>query len=164
MAAQARRPPVRGAWIPWAFVLFFVFVTAVNGVMIWYALESWTGLSSGQAYDQGLAYNQNLEAARRQAALGWQPRLTARMVGPGHAEATLVLNDGGGQALQGATVQASFERPTHEGDDFVVALAAERPGQYRASFALPLIGVWDAHVTIRRGDDQFVLQQRLVLR
>ena len=59
MAATATgRGAARGSWIPWAFVLFFVVITAVNGVMIWYALESWTGLSSGEAYDDGLRYNQ----------------------------------------------------------------------------------------------------------
>ena len=163
MATETRRAPARGSWIPWAFVLFFVVVTAVNGVMIWFAMDSWTGLSSGQAYDRGLRYNHNLEAARKQAALGWQPRLTARSVGPGHAEATLVVHDAAGQALQGAIVEISFERPTREGVDFVVALAPDQPGRYRAGFALPLIGVWDAHVTIRHGDDQFVLQQRFVL-
>ena len=54
----------RGRWIPWLFVGFLVVVAAVNGVMIWYALSSWTGLAANQAYDNGLTYNQNLAAAR----------------------------------------------------------------------------------------------------
>ena len=48
-----------------------------------------------------------------------------------------MVNDAAGQALQGATVEISFERPTREGVDFVVALAPEQPGRYRAGFALP---------------------------
>ena len=43
--------------------------------MIWFALSSWTGLAANQAYDTGLTYNRNLDAAARQAALGWRPAL-----------------------------------------------------------------------------------------
>ena len=60
--------------------------------------------------------------------------------------------------------EASFERPLQPGADFVVALEPQRPGLYRAQFQLPLLGVWDAHVLVRRGDDRYVLQQRLMLR
>ena len=43
-ATMARSEPERsGRWIPWMFVLFFVVIFAVNGTMVWYALESWTG-------------------------------------------------------------------------------------------------------------------------
>lgn len=168
-AAATGGGSARGAWIPWAFVLFFVVVTAVNGVMIWYALESWTGLSSGEAYDDGLRYNHNLQAARRQAELGWQPRLVAHLTGahPAGGNAAVVelaLTDTHGQAVAGATVEAGFERPLQQAMDFTVALAPDRPGHYRAAFQLPLVGVWDAHVSIRRGDDLYVLQQRLILR
>ena len=165
MIAATRRPPwPRGAWIPWAFVLFFVVVTAVNAVMIWVAVESWTGLSSGDSYEQGLRYNQNLEAAQRQAELGWQPRLTARRLGSDQAEAELRLSDRQGQPVTDAVIEASFERPVQPDHDVEVELKPVGPGQYRAGFALPAVGVWDAHVVIRRGDDRYVLQQRLMLR
>ena len=42
-------PRRRGSWIPWLFVAFFVLIIAVNGVMVWFALECWTGLASNQA-------------------------------------------------------------------------------------------------------------------
>jgi nitrogen fixation protein FixH len=164
IAATPRPARAPGAWIPWAFVLFFVVVTAVNGVMIWLALDSWTGLSTGEAYDRGLVYNHNIDAARRQAGLGWQCRLTARLVGSARAEAELELADAQGRSLSGAAIEASFERPLQPGADFVVALEPQRPGLYRAQFELPLLGVWDAHVLVRRGDDRYVLQQRLMLR
>jgi nitrogen fixation protein FixH len=62
---SADRP--RGRWIPWLFVGGFLLVCAVNGVMIWVALSSWTGLAANQPYDRGLAYNRNLAAAARLA-------------------------------------------------------------------------------------------------
>lgn len=156
--------PTRGSWIPWLFVAFFVLVVAVNGTMIWLAMSSWTGLAANQAYDKGLQYNRNLEAAHRQAALGWQPRLTARLVTDATVEAELQVTDARGQLLLGAAVVAEFERPTSEGADFRVVLSPASLGAYRASFELPMIGAWNAHVTIRRGDDLYVHEQRLMLR
>jgi hypothetical protein len=40
----------------------------------------------------------------------------------------------------------------------------EEPGVYRAAFDLPLVGLWDIHLTIRRGDDLFVHEERVMLR
>ena len=123
-----------------------------------------TGLSTADPYDKGLAYNRNLEAAQRQAALGWKPKLTARVVAGFAAEAELALTDAQGAPLTGAEVVASFERPLEERSDFEVALTPAAPGVYRAAFDLPRAGLWVAHVRIRRGGDLYVHEQRLVLK
>jgi nitrogen fixation protein FixH len=155
-----RRPP--GSWIPWLFVAFFLVVVAVNATMIWIALTSWTGLATNRAYDRGLTYNRNLDAAARAAALAWQPALAARMDGDG-GEVELLLTDAGGQPIAGARAVVRFERPTSEGLDFSVELAATAPGAYRGRFVLPAPGAWNLHATIRRGADLFVHDQRVVL-
>ena len=155
-----RRPP--GSWIPWLFVGFFLLVIAVNGTMIWIALGSWTGLATNQAYDRGLTYNRNLEAAARAAALGWQPSLAATLDGEtGTVE--LILNGADGAPVTGAEVTVRFERPTSEGLDFAVPLAGTAPGVYRGGFVLPAEGAWNLHATIRRGEDLYVHDQRVVL-
>ena len=153
----------RGRWIPWLFVGFFVVVATVNGVMIWYALSSWTGLAANQAYDNGLTYNQNLAAASRQAALGWRPTLSVQ-VGAQGGEVELELADAQGRPVTDAAVVVAFERPTFEGADFTVELRPVAPGHYRGSFDAPLPGAWNLHATLRRGDDLFVHEQRIVLR
>jgi nitrogen fixation protein FixH len=158
---QERR---HGSWIPWIFVAFFAVVVAANGIMIWFATASWTGLSTESPYDKGLQYNRNLEAAQRQAALGWQPRLTARIVSSFAARVELAVADAQGAPLAGAEVVASFERPIEERSDFELALAPAAPGLYRADFTVPLTGAWDVHLTIRRGEDLFVHQERVILR
>jgi nitrogen fixation protein FixH len=158
-----RQARPRSWWIPWLFVLFLAVILAANGTLIWIALRSWTGLATEHAYDKGLQYNRNLEAARRQAGLGWQPRLEVRMVEGFTAEAALHLADAAGAPLDGAAVTAGFARPTHGGSDFSVPLAPDGPGRYRASFTLPFVGLWDVHLTIRRGDDLFVRDQRVML-
>ena len=161
--ALPAEPRGRGSLIPWLFVAFFVLILAVNGIMVWFALESWTGLASNQAYDNGLTYNRNLEAKRRQEALGWRPELRAEADAELHGQAELVLVDSLGQPLVGATVTMQLERPTSEGSDITVAMTTVGSGVYRGAFTLPLPGAWNAHVTIRRGDALFVHEQRLVL-
>lgn len=157
---SAGRP--RGRWIPWLFVGGFLVVCAVNGVMIWLALSSWTGLAANQPYDRGLAYNQNLEAAARQAKLGWRPALEVR-VGEAGGEVELALTDAGDRPVTDATAVVDFERPTFEGSDFVVELSPTAPGRYRARFDRPLPGAWNLHATIRRGEDLFVHEQRIFI-
>ncbi len=163
-AATVPAAAARGRWIPWLFVAFFAVVVAVNGVMIWLALSSWTGLAANNSYDKGLQYNRNLAAAQRQAALGWRPRLAARLVPGAGAEAELLLLDAAGRPVPGAQVVAAFERPTSDAADFRIPMLETSPGAYRAAFELPLVGAWNAHLTIRRGDELYVHEQRLMLR
>jgi nitrogen fixation protein FixH len=154
----------RGSWVPWLFVMFLLVILVANGALIWLASASWTGLAVNQAYNKGLAYNRNLEAARQQAVLGWQPRLAARVVAGLTAEAELVVTDARGAPLTGAEVEAAFVRPTRHGVDFRLPFAPRQPGTYRAAFELPLPGLWDVHVTIRRGGSLFVHDERVMLR
>ena len=157
----ARRSP--GSWIPWAFIAFFAVVVAVNGTMIWLALTSWTGLATNRPYDRGLTYNRNLDAAASQAALGWRPAFAAHMAADGGV-VELELADAAGRPVTEAEIVVRFERPTSEGMDFAVTLQATRPGHYRGEFALPRAGQWNLHATVRRGEDLFVHEQRVVLR
>ena len=160
-STTARRSP--GWWIPGAFIAFFAVVLAVNGTMIWLALTSWTGLATNQPYDRGLTYNRNLHAAARQATLGWRPVLVAR-TGADSGVVELDLADAAGRPVTEAEIVVRFERPTSEGLDFAVTLQPVRPGLYRGDFVLPLAGQWNLHATVRRGEDLFVHEQRVVLR
>ena len=74
------------------------------------------------------------------------------------------MTDAQGRPLADAEVAVELERPTSEGADFLVELVPAVPGIYRATFELPMLGAWNAHVTIRRRGDQFVYEQRLMLR
>ena len=159
-ALSADRP--RGHWIPWLFVAGFLVVAAVNGVMSWVALSTWTGLAANQPYDRGLAYNENLAAAARQAKLGWHPVLEVQ-VGEQGGQIELALTGPEDRPVTDAAVVVDFERPTFEGADFAVALTATAPGRYRAHFDRPAPGAWNLHATIRRGADLFVHEQRVVL-
>ena len=153
---RPRRQRARHAGSPGCSSPSSCVVVAVNGIMIWFALTSWTGLATNEAYDGGLTYNRNLEAARRRRRWAGTPSSTRTSPGRQPACADLAAGRCAGAAARRRRGDARLERPTSEGDDFGSASSRPAPGVYRAQFALPLTGAWNAHVTIQRGDDLFV--------
>lgn len=162
MSARTARAP--GWWIPWIFLGFFLVVVAVNATMIWVGSTSWTGLVTESPYDKGLDYNRNLEAAQRQAALGWKAEVEARMTQGFDADLAVAFHDANGVPVDGLTVNARFERPTIDAHDFDLTLAPTGPGTYGASFKAPMTGLWDIHLRAIRGEDMFVERQRVLLK
>lgn len=154
----------RGSWIPWIFVAGFGVVLLANAIMIYVATTTWTGISVNRSYDKGLHYNRNLEAAERMAALGWQASIETALTTDLAGTLEVRLSERDGAPLYRAGVVVEFERPTHEGYDFVVPLDAEGSGRYSASFAAPLAGLWDLRLTVTRGEDLFVTTERILLR
>ena len=153
-----------GWYIPWILVAGFGVVLAVNAAMIWFAMSTWTGISTNRAYDKGITYTRNLEAAERQAALGW--RATIEMADGAGLDGTLSVRllDAQDRPLERVVVRADFERPTQQGHDFSLALDRTDAGIYSTPFAAPLPGLWDVRVIATRGDDRLVATRRLVVR
>ncbi len=123
----------------------FAVVSAVNGLMIWSALRSWTGLVSDSAYADGLGFDRVLAESRAEAALGWHDRidydaLTRRL--------TVTLADRAGRPLSGLQLGARWLRPTREGYDRDIALRETAPGRYEATVRPPLQGQWDVRVSV----------------
>jgi len=146
-AAVSRRQP--GWYIPWLFLPPFLVMLTANGLLIHYALSSFSGLTSQHASAEGANYNAALAAARAQAERGWRVSLTfSPTQGLGGAvEATLLDRDG--RPLTGADVTVSFIRPTAAGADQAYTLAETGPGRYRADATPRLPGVWDLRLIAR---------------
>lgn len=154
---NATAAPPRCRWIPWAFVGGFAVVFAANAIMVTFAMSSWTGLDTRDAYRKGLAYNSTLAAERRQAALGWRGAAVWR-----DGRLTVNMTDGHGEPLTAATIRADFIRPTVEGHDVSIDLREIGGGRYAAAVALPLDGLWDVRVVVRRSAETFQINQRLM--
>ena len=153
-----------GNWIPWIFVGGLTIVIAVNAVLIWFALESFSGLTEAHAYQAGLAYNQTLAEARAQDALGWKADLTVeRAPEPGSARVTFVLTDRNGRPIDADSVEADFLRPVAAGNDRSVALASDGGGRYSATVPLGLAGQWDVHVVARHEGQAWQMTRRVQL-
>ena len=75
---RVKAPRQPGWYIPWIFVGVFMVVLAVNGVMVHFAVSSWTGIETENHFIKGLGYNNDLAGARAQAERGWQIDVRAR--------------------------------------------------------------------------------------
>jgi nitrogen fixation protein FixH len=140
----------RSRWIPWAFVAFFVVVAAVQGVLVWFALESFSGLTTENAYQRGIAYNRTLAAKAAEMDLGWAVTLAWRPdpALPAKGRLEVEVLDRLGQPLQGAEVKARLRRPVGPESTVEAALEPDAPGRYAAQLTLPLRGQWDVDLDL----------------
>jgi nitrogen fixation protein FixH len=150
--------PRRSRWIPWAFVGAFVVIIAVNLVLVFASLSTFTGLTTGKSYDRGRAYNQVLAEAARQDALGWTARVTleAGVLG-------VAVTDREGLPV-GGRIEGVLLRPL-EGTTLPLDFAAAGPGRYIAHAALPAPGQWEARLTLHgSGAQRLELRKRVFAR
>jgi len=150
--------PNRSRWIPWAFVGAFAVIIAVNGVLIYSALSTFTGVTIGHSYDRGRAYNQVLEEAARQDALGWRSSLALR-----DGVLNVTVTDREGMPV-GGRMEGVMLRPL-EGAELQLDFAAAGPGRFMAFAPLPAKGQWEARLTVtdERGR-KLDIRERVVLR
>ncbi len=123
---------------------FFAVIFLVNGVFIYFAINSFSGLSTRNAYVKGLNYNRTLAEGRAQQAAGWQLTATALQVAPGREFVLDVrVTDRQGRPLDNLNLSGQLRRPTHEGDDLTLEFEATGKGGYRALTATDAAGQWD---------------------
>ncbi len=80
---------------------FFGFVSAVNGVMIYFAVGTLSGENSKRSYDQGLHYNDTIREAEAQERLGWRDQ--TKLSDDGRT-LEVTFTDKSGTPLSGLTV------------------------------------------------------------
>jgi len=162
-----RRARADGWWYPWIFVAAMGVVVLVNGVMVAFALGTWTGLETEGHYEKGLAYNRTLEAARAQAERDWRVDFTLGAAAADGDTRTATLSatfaEADGTPLSDLDARAVIVRPTHEGYDREIPLAAAGNGVYRAVVTLPLPGLWEVRLHAYRGDAVFQDSRRVNL-
>jgi len=150
LESRKSRPSMFGnyRWIPWTIVGCMALVVAVNGSLVYFALESWTGLTTDHAYEDGLAYNRVIEESEKEANLGWDLAIDFVSDGKGTRSGRLVVlaKDKGGRPLDNLTVKAEFERPVEELPPVAATLAGDRRGRYAASVTLPRAGQWEVYL------------------
>lgn len=139
-----------------AIAAFFGVVFAVNGVMVFLALDSWSGLSTDDPYQRGLRYNTTLEAMAQRDALGWQENFTFTAAdasgaqGESRGRIALEMRDRDGNLLEGLIVAGQIWRPTNEGFDRPLKLEAVGAGRYVTNVVFPLKGNWLVRLSVQR--------------
>jgi nitrogen fixation protein FixH len=151
----------RSAYIPWLFVAAFVVVIAVNGVMIWFAVGSFSGLYADAAREQGLHYNETIAEQEARDALGWSVD-AAWHAGTRRLQVTLHHADG--SALLGADIEAALIRPAEKRPPHPVAMGDHGGGQNAGYVSLPARGNWDLQIEIAADGHRYGFTRRMFLK
>ena len=161
------RTPWNGRHVLAMLVAGFAIVFAVNGMMAYLAVSTFSGLDGEDSYRRGIDYNATIAEAQRQTSLGWSAQLDAL---PERKGMELVLTDRTGAPVAGLTVSGVLGRASTNRFDRAVTLLATAPGHYQAAFPAALDpGAWVATLTAvsaAAGADavRFQLRQRLWLK
>lgn len=150
--------PFRDRLIPWYFVLFFLFVALVDGIMVTLALRGYGGTVTEHPYEKGLAYNEVVKAATAQKALGWQGGIKYSK-----GTLTLTLRDRDNHPVHLDHAASRFSRPLQAGMDFEAILHQASPGVWEAEARPPLPGLWEVRVYARQGDYRYQQSKRIIV-
>ena len=153
--------PVTGRTVAYWFFGFFAPVFAVNAVMIWLAIDSWSGQVTQSAYKAGRGYQSEINAGREQASKGWQVELDIARNGPG-TEITARLENCDAHPLSDLAVSATFTHPTGDGQDVHVPLVETTLGTYQGVAKAVPEGIWIVVVEAYGGEERLYLSRNRV--
>lgn len=168
MTTMSKSKRQDGWWYPWIFVGAFGVIFIVNGIMAYFAVNTWTGLETKDYFNQGKSYNNVLDQRAQQSALGWTAAFEYENVPVANDTRAgvfrLNFTDKSGQPVNGLYIDALAKRPTHEGYDTPMIFTFRGNGRYAATATLPLPGLWEVRYTATRGDELFKMRQRIQVR
>ncbi len=157
-----------GWWYPWIFVGFFAVVITVNGIMMFFAYDSWTGLETEGHYLKGLAYDDNVKGAKAQEALGWDVKLNVQTVEAMDKKRKVAYQvtflDHDMKPVKALKAHAFFRRPTSEGLDVDGPAQEIAPGVVAGDFTLAVPGNWEVRVHAASQGRQYQLVERVVVK
>ncbi|APX69510.1 nitrogen fixation protein FixH [Brucella sp. BO3] len=125
--------------------MFFGVIIAVNLLMAYNAVHSWSGLVVQNSYVASQEFNDKAKTGKEQAALNWQSK-------PAYENGVftwqLADHDGKAVAMTGGTVD--FKRPVGDAHDTKVTLTVREPGILTAPLELGE-GAWIMEVNADAG-------------
>ena len=151
-------------WVPMLFVGGFLVVIGVNGTLVYFAQDTFSGLETASPYERGLDYNKTLAAEAAQDRLGWQSQMQISDESEGTRSLQVRLTDRDGRPLDGLAVVAYLVRPSNEGLDTTVIPRPLGDGRYAASFVLPAAGQWELRLVAQGGDVAWQHSERLFVK
>jgi nitrogen fixation protein FixH len=153
--------PLDGAKVLAMIVGFFLFVGAVDGVMIYEAVTTFSGEVVAHPYERGLAYNRDIARAREQSLRDWSVEARLSRLSGTETGIRVIAKDAAGADVTGAEVRALFAAPADLAKDIGVTLTETEPGRYVGRAAAPA-GQKDFVLTIsRKGEEIFRSKNRI---
>ena len=151
---------ITGRIVFFGLVAFFGLIAAVNGVFMFYALDTFPGLTTEDSYKKGIVYNRTLDDAEAQRRLGWNSSVGLGTDGM----LTVTMTDKIGAPLSGALASVAMTRPLGDDRALTVDMREVSEGRYQGRFDAPLHGRWKAEVTVRRGGDSYRMRHEVMVK
>jgi len=143
---------------PALFVAGFAIVIAVNGIMMWFAIDSFSGLYSDNARERGVHYNRIVAEQRARDALGWR---VVPVWKDGRLQVTLLQETGA--PLEGAHLVAELVRPAEKRAPVPVVWSDKGNGKFSGEVSLPERGNWDLDIVVDAQGHRFAETRRMFL-
>ncbi len=149
---------------PWVigWIALVLVVLLANLIMIYLAVSTSPGLVVDDYYERGRNYEKTIMARRAKSAelsLHVDVPPIVRVNRPAVYRFTGAYNNG--SPLRADAVTLFAYRPSDAGADFSVPMVVETEGRYRAEATFPLPGIWDIIVSLRLGEDEHNVPQRI---
>ena len=141
---QELKPPrqITGRMVLIGFILFFGTIIAVNGVLMYFALNTWPGLVTENAYTKGLNYNDTIAESESQRLLAWEVGIA--LDSDKKLRISIINNDNA--PVLGLKMEAVLTRPLGDHKIVVLTMLENKPGIYEAEFPAPFPGRWKADI------------------
>jgi nitrogen fixation protein FixH len=136
-------------------VSFFAIVIAVNLTMARFATGTFGGVVVENSYVASQNYNRWLDAADRQAKLGWTHKLTLD-----HQRRLIVSTSKNGAVLPALTARGQAIHPLGRSKPLQLSFERDSNGNLRAREPLPS-GRWHVRITLRSGAVEFKIDEAL---
>ncbi len=133
---------ITGRMVLIGFILFFGTITAVNGVLMYFALNTWPGLVTEDAYTKGLKYNDTIAASESQRLLAWDIRIAL----DNNKKLRVHVIDGNKASVPGLEVETVLTRPLGDHNVVILTMRETQPGIYEGEFVTPIAGRWKADI------------------
>jgi nitrogen fixation protein FixH len=151
---------IEGRHVLMGLIVFFGVMLAANSLLVYYALDTFSGGDRPDPYRSGLNYNETIEAGKRQAALGWQ---TEMAYDDSQGRLTLSVLDEAQVPVTNLALDAKVSRPATDREDRAVDFVEVSPGVYATDVALAP-GTWIVSLASRagaEGEASYRLKRRL---
>lgn len=129
-----------------SMIAFYFVIFSANGLLVFFAINTWPGLTTEDSYKKGLAYNQTIDAATRQSALGWQSDVTVDAAAGTDKVVTIRMTGEANTSISGLVLTAKAERAVGDPATQIITLNETAPGTYSGTFKSLTEGRWIAEI------------------
>ena len=138
---------IEGRHVLAALVVFFGVMFVANGLLVYYALGTFSGGDRPDPYRSGLNYNETIDESARQTSLGWQTALNYDRT---NGRLSLRFADESQAPIVGLDLRGVLGRPATDREDQEIVFDHVADGMYVADVQLPA-GSWVLSVIAHTG-------------